>query len=137
NLTGVAVAALVVGIAAAAAQVGIRLHAGSGDGVARARSLVRQDSRFDNGPKSGKSFAEASRMRMADADRCRRRYHDADSRCAGRSAAAAYTSVTAFVLVRCTQPGIFDARHALLVELDGIASVDRVRGAAPPPAVPK
>ena len=109
---------------------------GDSDGVARARHLVQQDSRFANGPKAGAAFAAISHMLLDDATSCARHHGQADTRCQARASAAAYTTVSAFSLVSCTQPGVFRARRALLDELNGIVQVDHQGGRAAPPAVP-
>jgi hypothetical protein len=104
--------------------------------LSKAEHLVGQDSRFSNGPRAGAAFADVSRIMLADASSCARHRSAADRRCAARYSAAAFTSVSAFVLVGCTQPNVYQARRALLAQLHGIATVDRRHGVAQPPAVP-
>ena len=109
---------------------------GSASGVTHARHIAQQDSRFANGPKAGAAFAEISNVLLEDAKSCAGRHGSSDPRCQARSSAAAYTTVSAFALVGCTQPGVFRARQGLLDELAGISTVDRRGGIVPPPVVP-
>lgn len=128
----VAVAVLLVAVVAA---VAVRDQLRSSP-LARAQHLVGRDARFSNGPKAAAAFADVSHMMLSDATSCAHHHGSADRRCAARYSAAAFTSVSAFVLVDCTQPGVFRARQSLLVELRGIATVDQRRGLAQAPAVP-
>ena len=130
RLAGVVIVAAVV----VAAVVVVRPSRPSA--LTRAQHLVHRDSRFVNGPKAGAAFADISTMMLADAKACRRAHGASDNRCAARYSAAAFTSVTAFVLLHCTQPGVYEARRDLLAELAGIADVDRRHGVAVPPPVP-
>lgn len=127
------VAFVIVAVLVASSVILGRDHS---DGVTRARHIAGQDGRFGNGPKAGTAFADISRLLLDDAKSCARRHGASDPRCQARSSAAAFTTVSAFTLVGCTQPGVFRARQALLDELAGIALVDRRHGVAPPPAVP-
>lgn len=133
RVTTTVVAAAAVVVVLVAAVIVARDHR---DGVKAARHIVQQDSRFGNGPKAGAAFAEISRVLLDDANDCAHHHGRTDARCQARSSAAAYTTVSAFALVSCTQPGVFRARQALLDELGAITTVDRRQGVAAPPAVP-
>ena len=109
---------------------------GPSSGLASARHVLQRDSRFASGPTAGTAFADVSNLMLHDAKACARRHSSADQRCAARFSAAAYASVTAFALVDCTQPGVFEARRAALKQLDGIAAVDDAHGRARAPRVP-
>lgn len=129
------VVAILVTVVVAAVIIGITRR-GDASGIDRARHLVEQDSRFVNGPKSGATFADVSHILLDDARSCAADHGASDVRCQARSSAAAFTTVSAFALVGCTQPGVFRARQALLDELAGIEYVDRHGGRAAPPGVP-
>ena len=131
----VIVIAVVAGLVALGAVVVTR-HA-SVDGVASARRVLQRESRFANGPSAGTAFADVSHLLLQDAKACARRHSSADQRCAALYSAAAYASVTAFALLECTQPGVYQARRAALVQLDGITGVDRAHGRARAPRVPE
>ena len=132
---------IAIGLAAAAA---LCLTAGAlvipradrADGVAAARHLIADDHRFVNGPHAGSTFADASHLLLDDAKACAKQRSADDRRCAARFSAAAFTSVAAFALVGCTQPGVYRARMDALTQLASVANVDRHRGAAAPPVVP-
>ncbi|MEA2532682.1 MAG: hypothetical protein QOJ93_493 [Actinomycetota bacterium] len=109
---------------------------GSASRIGSAQRLLQHDARFANGPKAGTTFSQASNLLLQDAKSCARRHSARDERCAARFSAAAYTSVTAFTLIGCTQPGVYQARRDVLIELDGIVAVDRARGRAARPKVP-
>ena len=132
--------ALAAGVAAAIVALGaisLAGRQGGSDAVARARRVVLQDVRFANGPRAGATFADLSGALLADARSCSRHRSDRDIRCAARFSAAAYTSVTAFSLLGCTQPGVFQARRGVLAELEGILALDHRHGpAAALPRVP-
>jgi hypothetical protein len=104
--------------------------------LAQAQHLVQRDSRFQNGPKAGAAFADLSHLLLDDAKSCARRRSPSDQRCAARYSAAAHTSVAAFALLRCTQPGVYRARRDLMIELSGIVAIDRQKGNVPPPSLP-
>ena len=106
------------------------------DRLTQARHLAGRDDRFSNGPKAGTAFADLSHLLLDDAKACAKRHSASDNRCAARYSAAAYTSVAAFALVGCTQPGVFRARQALLTDLSSIMTVDRRKGAVAAPPVP-
>jgi hypothetical protein len=130
TVTAAVVALFVAGGALALAR------ADQADGLSRARHLLADDHRFVNGPHAGTAFADASQVLLGDAKACARRRSSNDRRCSARFSAAAFTSVAAFALVDCTQPGVYRARRDALDQLDAVADVDRHRGAAVPPAVP-
>ena len=128
-----AAVAVVVVVAVSAVLV---LYRPTPSRLAQAQHLVRRDNRFGNGPKAGATFADLSHLLLADARSCAHHHSQSDNRCRARYSAAASTSVAAFALLRCTQPGVYQARRDLMVELSGIAVVDRQKGAVPPPPVP-
>ena len=132
-----ALAVLAAAAMVALAGISFAERPGASDGVVRVRRVVLQDARFVNGPRAGATFADLSGVLLADAQSCSRHRSDRDVRCAARFSAAAYTSVTAYSLLGCTQPGVFQARRGVLAELDGILALDhRHRPAAAPPRVP-
>jgi len=128
--TRVGIALAVVGAVAIVAlgAVSLVVRRGGAGAVGQARRVVLQDSRFVNGPRAGAAFADVSGALLADAQSCSRHHSDRDIRCAARFSAAAYTSVTAFTLLGCTQPGVFQARRGVLAELDGILALDHRHG---------
>jgi hypothetical protein len=129
----------VVAVLVAAVLTGVLVFAarrGSANRISSTQRLLQHDAHFVNGPTAGNAFSEASRLLFLDAKACARHHSSLDSRCAARFSAAAYTSVTAFTLIGCTQPGVYQARRAVLDELDGIVAVDRARGRAARPLVP-
>ena len=97
---------------------------------------MQRDSRFVNGPRAGAAFADVSKLLLDDAKSCGRHHRADDVRCKSRFSAAAFTSVSAFVLLHCTQPGVYEARRNLLSELSAIAGADRVHGVVAAPRVP-
>lgn len=102
----------------------------------RTRSALLQDSRFGNGPKAGITFANASGWLLQDGRSCQRARGASDRRCQVRLAAAAYASVTAFIVAACTAPGVFRARTAMLGYVRSIIDFDHQRlgtRAAPSP----
>jgi hypothetical protein len=125
---------VIVGLLATALLVHGR---SSSAAVPAARSVIGNDARFANGPTAGATFASVSARLLADGQACTRRLRRDDPRCTARMAAAAYASVVAPMLVNCTQPGVYEARHGLDTELKEIALFDaRVLGTAPAPTVP-
>src|SRR5207302_3955204 len=106
--------ALVAAATVAVGAISFAERHGASDGVVRVRRVVLQDARFVNGPRAGATFADLSGALLADARSCSRHRSDRDVRCAARFSAAAYTSVTAFSLLGCTQPGVFQARRGVL-----------------------
>jgi len=128
-------AVAVVAVVAVAAAAMLLNRPGPGR-LTQAQRLVGRDARFANGPKAGAAFADLSHLLLDDARSCARQHSQSDNRCASRFSAAAYTSVAAFVLTRCTQPGVYRARRDLMTELTAIGAVDRLHGVAPPPPIP-
>ena len=129
---------LAAGAVVALAVVGAFLVVGGHgtNGLASAQRVLRRESRFVNGPSAGAAFADVSNLLLTDAKSCARRYSAKDQRCAARYSAAAYASVTAFALVGCTQPGVYEARTGALAQLDGIVAVDRAKGRLRAPRLP-
>ena len=109
----------------------------SSSGLVSARRVLQRDARFTNGPTAGTAFADVSNLMLRDAKACAQHHSKTDQRCAARYSAAAYASVTAFALVDCTQPGVYQARRAAMQQLDGIVAVDDAHGKARAPRVPE
>ena len=135
-MTGTRVRLVAVIVVVLVAGVFVLHRRGTSDGISTARHLLQQDARFANGPRAGNTFADLSHVLLSDAKACEHRHSSVDERCTARYSAAAYASVTAFALIECTQPGVYEARRDVLVELDGIVAVDRARGTVPAPRVP-
>ena len=130
RLAAVAAVVLVVGGALAA----LRPHP---SGLARTRTALAADSRFANGPKAGSAFADISHWMLADGRACLRSHSTTDHRCRLRLSASAYAGVSAFILVDCTSPGVFQARAAMRSYIDQIEVFDRRRlGSMPVPPLP-
>lgn len=120
--------------AAATATLAMKaFHTGSLTGLAAARHDLASDSRFYNGPAAGAVFASASASLLRDGKACERHWGAADGRCRSRLAGAAWAQVSAVALLRCTQPGVFQARHDLQVYLGAVTALDDMRGRGPVP----
>jgi hypothetical protein len=108
--------------------------------LAATRAALLDDHRFANGPKAGGTLASLSGRLIDDGKACQRRHGQHDPRCRVRLSAAAYTSVTAFIVARCTAPGVYRARTSLLQYIDAISVLDRrplgTVAVPSPPSVP-
>ena len=80
------------------------------DGLARADALVRDDDNFATATESGVTFTKVSTTLEQEADDCR---PATAPRCETLFAAAGYARVSAVAVLRCTRPGVFDARTSL------------------------
>ena len=129
-----AAAVSVIALVVVAAAVGLRPHE---SGLAKTRAALASDSRFANGPKAGSTFADISRWLLADGQACQRSRSATDHRCRLRLSASAYAGVSAFILVDCTSPGVFQARAAMRSYIDQIETFDRrPLGSMPVPSLP-
>lgn len=108
--------------------------------LAVTRAALLDDHRFANGPTAGGTLASLSGRLIDDGKACQRRHGENDPRCRVRLSAAAYTRVTAFIVVRCTAPGVYRARTSLLQYIDAISVLDRrplgTVAVPSPPSVP-
>ena len=94
-------------------------------GLARTRTALLDNKRFVNGPAAGTAFAQASEWLLGDGKSCQQHHGNADPRCRIRMSAAAYSGVTAFIVVKCTAPGVYRARTAMLGYVRSIENFDR------------
>ena len=117
-----------------AATTALRPHT---SGLAKTRAALAADSRFANGPKAGSTFADISRWLLTDGQACQRGHSSTDHRCRLRLSASAYAGVSAFILVDCTSPGVFQARASMRSFVDQIVTFDRrPLGSVPVPSLP-
>jgi hypothetical protein len=128
--------AIVVALVVAVGAVLVVRARAADDGVTAARHVLQKNGRFVNGPSAGLAFADVSHLLLNDAKSCAHKHRSTDRRCTSRFSAAAYTSVAAFTLIGCTQPGVYEARRSVMSELDGIAVVDKAAGRVPAPPIP-
>lgn len=109
--------------------------AGCGDDpepLGAAADIAADDGEFRSGPDAGVAFARIAQLLEGAAARCE---PDVDGgRCPAISAASGYAQVLAVRVLRCTAPGRFEARTAMLElvrEVERLAPDDEVP--SPPP----
>ena len=90
----------------------------------RARALVEDNGTFSTAVESGDTFAHVGELLRDAADEC-------ETRCAGVREASAYAQVLAADVLRCTQPGIHDARAAVLALLAAVKAAPTIVGNTP------
>ena len=105
--------------------------------VEEARRLVRADENFATATEAGVTFTRVSSRLQSAAEACRRSPSspgDAvrQARCDGLFSGAAYARVSAVAVLRCTRPGVFDARASMRTYLDALASTDDASPPLPP-----
>ena len=114
-VTAAAVALLAVAVAVAVLRAG---QDPGGRALGHARDLVADDANFATAIESGVTFTKVSTELEHAADDCE---PSSALRCENLYAAAGYARVSAVGVLRCTRPGVFDARQAmgaLLRDLD-------------------
>jgi hypothetical protein len=88
-----------------------------GDPLDRARDLVADDGNFATAIESGVTFTKVSTALEDAADDCE---PATEARCENLYAAAGFARVSAVGVLRCTRPGVFDARQAMRTLLDDL-----------------
>ena len=83
----------------------------------RARSLVEADGGFGTAIESGDTFAHVAELLLEYAETC-----DDAAPCPAVLQASAYVQLVAVDVLECTEPGIHDARRAVLDHLDEVVS---------------
>ena len=97
---------------------------------------LEDDDRFTNSTKAGNTIAEISVRLRQEGAKCRESDKQA-TRCTAVLSAAAYAAVTAYTVLDCTAPGVYDGRTALLKHLRAVRTyLDRGARRALP-SVPK
>jgi hypothetical protein len=97
-------------------------------------SKLNDNKRFATSARAGQTVADIATTLRLEGARCRKR--DAkESRCTVLLQAAAYSAVTAYTLVDCTAPGVYDGRKAMLGYLQRVKKF--MHDGAPAPTVPK
>ena len=129
-----AMAAVVIVLLLVVAVVVVVLRARQDPGARalhHAQQLVADDDNFVTATESGVTFTKVSSALEDAADDC----HPANTaRCANLYASAGYARVSAVGVLRCTRPGVFDARHAMRTLLDRL-DADRTGKVAIPAVV--
>lgn len=101
-----------------------------------ARRLVRSDANFATATETGVTFTKVSRRLEAAAESCRSGATASDvtrrTRCDALFSGAAYARVSAVAVLRCTRPGVFEARASMATYLDEVAASDDAAPALPP-----
>jgi hypothetical protein len=127
---GAAVALLLVSVLA----VAVLQRRGPGDASDRLRDaigLVADDDNFATATESGVTFTKVSTALEGAADRCRPA-DDGTARCDALYASAGFARVSAVAILRCTRPGVYDAREQMRTYLEALAKDDRAAPAVPP-----
>jgi hypothetical protein len=88
---------------------------------------VQDNGSFSTAIESGDTFAHVGELLLQAADDC-------DAACPGVLQASAYAQLVAVEVLDCTQPGIHDARAAVLAYLAAVIASPAVAGT--PPALP-
>lgn len=132
---GVAVAAAVLVVVVAVVVVVAR--SSSSTPVDDARELVRADDNFATATEAGVTFTRVSSRLQSAAEQCRRSSPPPDeatrqARCDGLFSGAAYARVSAVAILRCTRPGVFEARASMRTYLDALAASEAAAPALPP-----
>ena len=125
---GAAVVLLIVAVA-----VAVVLRDGSSNGDRRLHDAIRlmdDDDNFATATESGVTFTKVSTDLEAEGDRCKPRT-DGTARCDALYAAAGFARVSAVAVLRCTRPGVYDARRAMRTYLEALAKDDRASPAVP------
>ena len=130
---GVAVAAVLLVVAAV---VLVRARP-SPSPVDEARRLVRADDNFATATEAGVTFTRVSSRLQSAAEDCRRSVSSTDDttreeRCDGLFSGAAYARVSAVAILRCTRPGVFEARTSMRTYLDALAAAEDAVPPLPP-----
>ena len=101
-----------------------------------ARHLVRSDRNFATATETGVTFTKVSRHLESAAETCRSATRSTDlerqARCDGLFSGAAYARVSAVAVLRCTRPGVFEARASMRAYLDELAASEEAAPALPP-----
>jgi hypothetical protein len=125
--------ALVVALFVLATGGFLMLRGDNGTLVDGSIDKLNDSNRFSTSARAGQTVADIStKLRLAGAS-CRAK-DKSSARCTVLLQAAAYSAVTAYTLVDCTSPGVFDGRKAMLDYLQAIRAF--LKGAEQP-AVPK
>ena len=91
----------------------------------RAQSLVEGDGGFGTAIESGDTFAHVGELLLEAAEAC-------SVPCPGLRQASAYVQVIAVEVLECTQPGVHDARAAVLAYLSAVAAAPASTDVQPP-----
>ncbi|HUP85460.1 MAG TPA: hypothetical protein VM143_07315 [Acidimicrobiales bacterium] len=96
--------------------------------------MARDDANFATATDAGVTFTRISRRLQHEAEACRADASDDRQRghCDALFSASAYARVSAVAVLRCTRPGVFDARTSLRGYLEGLAASDGADPALPP-----
>ena len=101
-----------------------------------ARRLVRSDANFATATETGVTFTRVSRHLQSAAESCRSSSSSTDlagrARCDGLFSGAGYARVSAVAVLRCTRPGVFEARASMRSYLDALAASDDAMPDLPP-----
>lgn len=79
----------------------------------KAISKLEDNKAFSSSAKAGQTVADISASLRKDGAACRKRGDDVP-RCSALLSASAYAAVTAFTLLDCTAPGVYDGRQTML-----------------------
>jgi hypothetical protein len=98
-----------------------------------ARRLAGEDANFATATEAGVTFTRISRRLQEGAESCREDASDdrERERCDVLFTASAYARVSAVAVLRCTRPGVFDARASMRGYLDALAASDDADPALP------
>jgi hypothetical protein len=105
---------------------------GDGDPLAHARQLAADEGGFDTATSAGVTLTRISRDLEAAADDCASSDGARAARCSSLYAGAGYARVSAAGVLRCTRPGVFDARAELRRYLDALVAGRDPQPPAPP-----
>jgi hypothetical protein len=94
--------------------------------IDRAQALVAADDNFATATESGVTFTKVSRALEDAGDDCRED-RDGHAECDSFYAASGYARVSAVAVLRCTRPGVFDARASMRQLLDQLDAGGTVR----------
>lgn len=124
------VLALVVLVTAAVVVVLVQRGDDASASLDHARRLVADDANFATATDAGVTFTRISRHLQNEAEACRSS-NAGGVRCDALFSGSAYARVSAVAVLRCTRPGVFDARTSMRSYLDALSASDDADPALP------
>jgi len=129
-----AVAIVVAVVAVAATAMAVQRH-DTPRTLAGAISTASSDRRFASTPRAANSLVEISQILTLEARQCVAHHGASYPPCSARASGAAVAQNEAVAVLRCTQPGVYEARQGIRRYLEGIRRLD-IDSRAPTPPFP-